>query len=387
MKQAARSHLRLSEIDYSPDVQVRIRPSGTTFVADCFVGQDFTSVPIELTLDDAGALAKGMHDAIDKAKDNFADKGDVAALKMELHDLAEAGYTAFLNIFKPQLSAQFLKLLRKSEMERKKLLIQITAKEFSVPWDLIYPRPLDDKPSYEEFWGMRHIVCRNVEPNFRDGAAPGHVIPTNKPIVGLLTDLTLEAVEDYELPFFHQEQRDEHIRLYHLKRELDADRWQEEFAAVRKFLNRSYHILHLACHADCGEDGLCTFKITRNFEVGLKTLEAYNCWVQGNPVVFLNACRTSNLAPKYLLNFARYFLESGARGVIATECEVPDGAFAAEFAKRVYKSFLNGEPLGQSLLAARQYFLERANPLGLMYSLYGPPSVRLERSDHCEQIR
>ena len=49
MKQAARSHLRLSEIDYSPDVQVRIRPSGTTFVADCFVGQDFTSVPIELT--------------------------------------------------------------------------------------------------------------------------------------------------------------------------------------------------------------------------------------------------------------------------------------------------------------------------------------------------
>ena len=379
MKTVARSQLRLSDIDYSPDVQIRIRPAGTTFVADCFVGQYFTSVPIDLTLDDVGALAKGIHDAIDKAKDNFADTGDAAALKTELHDLAEAGYTAFSNIFKPQLSTEFLELLRKREKDRKSLLIQITAKEFSVPWDLIYPRPLDATPSYEEFWGMRHIVCRNVEPSYRDGAAPGHVIPTDRPIVGLLTDLTLDAVEDYELPFFLRQQRDEHIRLHHLKKELNTDRWEEEFTAVRKFLNRSYHILHLACHADCSNDGVCTFTITRNFEVGLKGLAARNCWVQGNPVVFLNACRTSNMAPKYLLNFARYFLESGARGVIATECKVPDGAFAAEFAKRVYTSFLKGEQLGLSLLAARRYYLERANPLGLMYSLYGPPSVRIQR--------
>jgi hypothetical protein len=386
MKRAAQSHLRLSDIDYSPDVQIRIRPAGTTFLADCFVGQDVTTVPIDLTLDDAAALAKGIQCAIDDAKDSFVDTGDVAALKEELHDLAEAGYAAFQNIFRPQLSAQFLSLLRKREQEREKLLIQITAKEFSVPWDLIYPKPLSAKLSYKEFWGMRHIVFRNVEPNIRDGAAPGHVIPTSRPIVGLLTDLGLPAVEDYELPFFQQEQRDERIRLYHLKRELDAGRWHEEFAAVRRFLNRSYHILHLACHADCDGDGQCTFTITRNFEVGLKRLEAYNCWVQGNPVVFLNACRTSNLAPKHLLNFARYFLESGARGVIATECKVPDGAFAADFAKHIYKAFLNGEPLGQSLLSARQYYLERANPLGLMYSLYGPPSVRFERSNHREKI-
>src|ERR1039457_1411862 len=105
---------------------------------------------------------------------------------MELPGVAEAGYPPSRNKLKPQLSAQFLKLLRKSEMERKKLLIQITAKEFSVPWDLIYPRTLHDQPSYEEFWGMRRIVCRNVEPNFREGAARGPVIPTNTPTAGFL---------------------------------------------------------------------------------------------------------------------------------------------------------------------------------------------------------
>lgn len=379
MKSAARSQLRLSDIDYSPDVQIRIRPVGTTFVADCFVRQDFTSVPIELTLDDAGALAKSIHDAIDKAKDSFADTGDPVALRAKLHDLAEAGYTAFSNIFKPQSSAQFLKLLGKLEEKRKSLLIQITAKEFSVPWDLIYPRPLDAKPSYEQFWGMRHMVSRNVEPDYRDGAAPGHVISTDRPSIGLLTDLSIDAVEDYELPFFQRNQRAERIRLHHLKKELDENRWLEEFTAVRRFLNRSYDILHMACHADCSGDGVCTFTITRNFKVGLNRLAAHNCWVQGNPMVFLNACRTSNFAPKHLLTFARYFLEGGARGVIATECKVPDGAFAAEFAERVYTSFLKGMPLGRSLLEARQYYLARANPLGLIYSLYGPPSVRLSR--------
>ena len=91
----------------------------------------------------------------------------------------------------------------------------------------------------------------------------------------------------------------------------------------------------------------------------------------------MNACETGNLNPLYTSYFAKAFLKCGARGVVATECAVPD-AFAADFAEQLYTHLLAGEPLGESLLAARRYFLENYhNPSGLLYSMYAPPTIRL----------
>jgi CHAT domain-containing protein len=106
-------------------------------------------------------------------------------------------------------------------------------------------------------------------------------------------------------------------------------------------------------------------------------MEVYGIVVNGHPLVVLNACETGNLNPLYTANFAAAFLKYGALGVVATECAVPD-AFAADFAQQLYTHLLAGEPLGESLLATRRYFLEEYhNPTGLLYSMYAPPSIRL----------
>jgi len=58
---------------------------------------------------------------------------------------------------------------------------------------------------------------------------------------------------------------------------------------------------------------------------------------------------------------------------------IEDGAFAADFAEQLYAHLLAGEPLGESLLATRRYFLEKYNnPSGLLYSMYALPSIRLQ---------
>lgn len=83
----------------------------------------------------------------------------------------------------------------------------------------------------------------------------------------------------------------------------------------------------------------------------------------------------------YTSHFAGSFPGLGARGVVATECKVPDD-FAAEFVEKLYEHLLNGEPLGESLLASRRFFLtERGNPSGLLYSMYASPPFRLARRE------
>jgi hypothetical protein len=91
----------------------------------------------------------------------------------------------------------------------------------------------------------------------------------------------------------------------------------------------------------------------------------------------MNACETGNLNPLYTSYFAKFFLDREARGVVATECTVPD-SFAADFTEQLYNHLLVGKTLGESLLATRKHFLdEYHNPSGLLYSMYAPPSTRL----------
>jgi len=259
-------------------------------------------------------------------------------------------------------------------------IVQISSEEFSIPWDALYCRDLSQPCSFDYFLGFRHIVSRMIvfSTDGRD-LPPDHRIRTNRPVLGLLTNTELDALIKVELPFFEERKQNHQIMLRHLDRELNPTDGSE-MQHLRRFLNRRYHILHFACHADYAEGGP-HFVITRQFEVSLKKLEAYECHVQGNPVVFLNACRTSQVNPTYFRSLARHFLSSGARALIATECEVPD-SFAADFSKEIYRRFLRHKPLGECVFAARHHFQSKfKNPLGLLYSLYGPPNVRLERNE------
>jgi hypothetical protein len=99
------------------------------------------------------------------------------------------------------------------------------------------------------------------------------------------------------------------------------------------------------------------------------------------PFIFLNSCGSSDLDPAGAGSFPELFLKRGLgfSGFIGTETSIPDD-FAAEFSREFYDKLVHGHPIGQSLLLARWNLLTRyKNPLGLMYTLFAEPEIRVRR--------
>ena len=216
----------------------------------------------------------------------------------------------------------------------------------------------------EHFWGMKLTISRKIHQRLGAGA---YISPSmrvaNAPNVGLLTYLRLRAVREKEIPFFETLAQANKIALFRL-RPLDAQKWDEEFQQFKHFWNQEMHFAHLACHAhyENSDPTRSSIRLENEFCICLEDMEADEITINGNPLVILNACETGQLNPLYTSHFAGAFLQYGARGVVATECAVPD-SFAADFTEQLYTHLLAGQPLGKSLLRTRQYFWqEHGNP-------------------------
>jgi hypothetical protein len=100
---------------------------------------------------------------------------------------------------------------------------------------------------------------------------------------------------------------------------------------------------------------------------------------QSGPLVFLNACGSAGVDPIGATSFPQLFLAKGMRflGVIGTEASIPD-EFARTFARKFYDRVLEGVEIGASLYAARWELLDICkNPLGILYTLYAEPEIRV----------
>jgi hypothetical protein len=93
------------------------------------------------------------------------------------------------------------------------------------------------------------------------------------------------------------------------------------------------------------------------------------------PFVFLNMCESAEIVPELDDNFVVAFLERRARAVLGTECTMTV-TFAHPFSEVFLKEVLRGEPLAQALRTARRHFLDRKNPLGLAYTLFGSGTMQ-----------
>jgi hypothetical protein len=97
------------------------------------------------------------------------------------------------------------------------------------------------------------------------------------------------------------------------------------------------------------------------------------------PLVFMNACGSSQLRATSSISFPHLFLDNGNRGFIGSEISMPDDV-ATAFSRLVYQRLLiEAQPLGQALFGARTELLERyGNPLGLAYAAYAHPELQVE---------
>jgi hypothetical protein len=95
--------------------------------------------------------------------------------------------------------------------------------------------------------------------------------------------------------------------------------------------------------------------------------------------VFLNACGSGDLDPAGANSFPELFLKKdfGFLGFIGTETIIPD-EFAGLFSEVFYEYLLAGMSIGDALRAARWNLLKlHHNPLGIVYSLYAEPEIRV----------
>jgi len=289
-----------------------------------------------------------------------------------IKNLAAIGYNAFLQIFDKNMRRLFQQLLS----YYKSPIIEITTDTFFLPWELLYLSSTEEPVSLENFLGSRYIISRLVDLGNAPFIAP--FIYQAIPRVGLLANNDLPYVSSREMPFFENLDRSKKITLLRLG-VLDPNKKQKSMREFEIFLSNNLDIAHFACHAYSNKDhSLSSMVLSEEFEVSHSDLkELIDLQLPENPIVVLNACGTGNINSEHASFFAKDFLQLGARGVIATDCEIPDH-FAAEFSARFYPEFINGTPIGKALLETRRYFLEKHHNLtALIYSMYASPIIMI----------
>ena len=159
----------------------------------------------------------------------------------------------------------------------------------------------------------------------------------------------------------------------------------------KALLTGRYDVIHFAGHAHFSEvdpdlSGLVLHKHERFLSQKIER------FVEGQPLVFLNACQTGRTANadapqsvgeyfwKPAEGLASAFLYGGALGCVGSLWPVYDDP-AAEFAIEFYNQVLEGQMLGEAMRLARRTTREK-HPDSITWAsfvLYGDPTYRLVR--------
>lgn len=161
-----------------------------------------------------------------------------------------------------------------------------------------------------------------------------------------------------------------------------ADEEQELIPALKQ---RKPHAIYFYCHGDLYE-GAMQLRIGSREKpcmVNTSNLKVLNLvWTDPRPLIFLNGCHTAGISPNQMLNFIEPFVtHSNSAGVIGTEITVFE-ELATTFSEHFFKHFLDGKPVGHAIRNARLTLLSQGNPLGLVYTPYILPTLKLVKSDN-----
>jgi hypothetical protein len=261
--------------------------------------------------------------------------------------------------------------------------LEIGTDSFFLPWELLYDSYDPATVDFKSFWGFRHRIVRSLtEPRDQPAAL---LADGERPRVILFANPGLQSVVEEEVPFLARLDQEKRIELHDGQGEalLARDGISDRERRGRFFeYSRSQpgDLTHFACHALGAESSFESYlELSDDFRLHIEDMLVENYQLAGAPLVLLNACGTGVRDPLKTCDFVRRFLASGGRGVVATECDVPD-LFASTFIQRLYDRLLQGEPVASALFESRRSFLaENGNPLGLMYSAYLPFEMRLRR--------
>lgn len=154
---------------------------------------------------------------------------------------------------------------------------------------------------------------------------------------------------------------------------------QSLYEAIR---SGNYHVIHYAGHGEYDPDQPARSSLV--LDDGVLRAGTIENTLRGNPVVFLNGCKTTaatraernSVAPAEGLSAA--FIYGGALGCIGNAWPVHD-TVAAEFAVHFYKHLVAGDTLGKAMLRARrEIFKDHQTRLTWAgFVLFGNPLFRM----------
>jgi hypothetical protein len=346
-------------------------------------GDNLAQFTINLSIEDVRRLNRKMRSLLGEVAADFAHRIQLTSRESQkaLKELAFEGAIALKSIFGPNELRWIRGLQSNSKLPR---VLHIHAEDFVLPWELLYDDFQASNLNFRNFWGYKYIIQRSFPPKInRDPLFDSVISVRTSPRVGLIADSKLKHVAEIEIPLFQKLQEDSLILLSTLRNLDKSNREIEIDGELRKFLSQKLNIVHFACHTGPAPDGEPEGKayliLANEFPVSIDEINVYEISLPHAPLVILNACDTGVRDPSQTFSFVETFLRLGACGVVATDCEVPD-AFAAAFTKQIYAGLLGGQDLGDILMSARKHFIRRhRNPLGLLYSMYADPEIRIER--------
>jgi Carboxypeptidase regulatory-like domain len=278
--------------------------------------------------------------------------------------------------------------------------VRISAKNLYFPWQLLHPPGNSDE---KLFWGIRYVLTVDSLGRRSEGPLPGslHMDKNSNQVFAAyrgdpgsppdeVSELASQQLSHYKQKFSDN---------VHLAQSND------ELMQLLKLSGTSVTTILAYTHGTSGVEfqTLPNGAVTAAVDIrGPRLLFANNNYItpsnieslmndldethptlfDASPLIFLNACETgaAGMAPLYGPSFPDTLLRMGARGVIATESPVW-AYFAYHFGNDLIDELSMGVTAPEALFETRIKYLTLKNPLGLLYSYYGAPDVRIESSN------
>ena len=179
-------------------------------------------------------------------------------------------------------------------------------------------------------------------------------------------------------------------RLKEIRKDIGWHYSVDRDTILQELMAEKPHLVYFYCHGGTygnseaayiqvgtGKDQ--TGNTSNKDDIVKSTLRAWGIhWISPpHPLIFINGCETTAIAPDQVMNLVQGFVEAHGAGVIGTEITIFE-ELACDFAEECLSRFmLGGVSIGEAVRSARLKLLKDGNPLGLVYTPFVLPSIKL----------
>lgn len=307
----------------------------------------------------------------------------------KLYSLADVGYLIYCNIFSKERIRAKIRELLSVKCGPDPLYLVVHSECCAIPWSLLYmEKPGAGKLDRSLFFGDHCIVVSDITDPEEVPNQPHPEIPPRIEILGAHCH-KLKYSHTREIPFIRRvAKRLGSCAHFSDFPELSTTRAgapaaESDQTARRHLFGSNSSIVHFACHGSNDKSpDKNYFRVRNMYRLTYAALHNPTERFTRSPLVFLNACEMGFNDPLRFTTMVRFFLEHGARAVIAPDCKVSDKS-AARFSQSFYAYLLRGDPLMYALFRARHEMLDKYNDfIGFAYSLYGQAHAHLTKEQH-----